>query len=56
MKSPTYTRRAYVQFAELTSKITPAAKREKEIKKLVKMFATDNPRFDEVRFRDACNP
>jgi len=55
MKSIKYTRRHYIQFAELTSKI-PQPAREQEIQKLVKLFAADNPRFDEARFRDACNP
>lgn len=55
MKSPTYTRKAYIQFAELISKLH-WSKREKEIQKMVKLFAADNPRFDETRFRDACNP
>jgi hypothetical protein len=55
MKSIKYTRRHYVEFAKLVSLITTSERREKEIKKLVKMFSADNPRFDEARFRDACN-
>jgi hypothetical protein len=55
MKSIKYTRRHYIDTAEMIAAM-PKKQREGWIKKWVAVFTPDNPRFDEARFREACNP
>ena len=52
-KSVKYTKRHFVEFASMISKLPPK-KRKEEAERYSHIFAADNPLFDRAKFMKAC--
>jgi hypothetical protein len=51
-----FTRRHYLAIAEIVRAEPDPEVRERLAYALIRVFASDNPRFDAGRFREACKP